>query len=101
MFGGLKRTLLNALKNSERNWRLTVSVKAKLLNREMSQFQKPGAERMSRPEVPKVSGAVRLNAFGLNQYSDRLALPKSWPGWVVFPPLLKSELDGMPLKSAR
>src|SRR5262249_46234275 len=67
ILGGLNRTWLKALKNSPRNCNCLLSVSRNFLNTEMSQFQKPGAEIRSRPEVPKVSGAVREKALGLNQ----------------------------------
>ena len=74
--GGSKRTLLNASKSSARNSSLVLSRIRKVLNIEMSQFTKPGDARMSRPDVPNCSGGVRAKAFGSNQYSEGLLLPK-------------------------
>src|SRR6059036_1589155 len=56
---------------------------------------------ISRPDVSNVNGAGVAKAFGLNQYRLRLALPKSFPGRIVWPLRVNSEPGLMPVASAR
>src|SRR3954468_4893824 len=64
---------LNTLKNSERNWSLTLSVIGNSLKTEKSMLVRPGARSTPRPEFPNVysagvpQGAPGVSSAVLNQ----------------------------------
>ena len=83
MSGGKNFTLFKALNASARNCRAILSLKRKFLNNERSVFHHAGAEMMSRPDVPNLSGKVCEKTLGLNQY--RLVFVSPNPSRGVIP----------------
>src|SRR5581483_1623016 len=66
VFGGPKFTRLKRLKNSARNSRLVLSVRAVVLNSEKSKLARPGPLKLPRPTLPNVPAGGSENAAGLN-----------------------------------